>query len=139
MNDYDVTIEEAATHNTLTDSVQQLRVISDLACFKNVPFIVFFNKFDLLPEKLKKTPLNTVFRDYEDFARKKRPDANAGKNSEIDLAIEFFKHHYMSQFQGTRCDFYTTCALDQEICKKVWNTVFEFMMDSCLDNSSLKF
>lgn len=54
VNDYDVSLEEASNQNALIDSIQQLRIISELQCFTETPFMVFFNKFDLLPEKIKK-------------------------------------------------------------------------------------
>lgn len=60
VNDYDTTIEESSNANALADSLQQFRIISELGCFKDTPFIVFLNKIDLLPEKLKRAPLSKV-------------------------------------------------------------------------------
>lgn len=87
VNEYDTGLEEANHQNSFTDSIQQWKVISDLQCFKSTPFIVFFNKFDLLEAKLKKTPLTKVFRDYDTFV------SQEGKESESDVekAISYFE------------------------------------------------
>lgn len=131
VNDYDVGLEEATNQNSLIDSIQQFRVISELQCFSKTPFMVFFNKFDLLPEKLKKVPLNKIFRDYEVWAQDRK------EKSDVDLAIAYFKKGYSEIFSGSHCDFYTTCALDKESCKNVFNTIYDSIVGSALADSGM--
>jgi hypothetical protein len=94
-----VGIEEAVQQNSFYDAVQQFRVVSELQIFDNTPFIVFFNKYDLLPEKVKRSPLSKVrtvfllwlnvsqtFKDYTAWA-----DANAKPDdSDVENAIAYF-------------------------------------------------
>ena len=87
VNEYDVGLEEANHQNSFTDSIQQWKVISDLQCFKQTPFIVFFNKFDLLPAKLERSPLSKVFRDYDLYIQQEKLTAS----SEVDQAIAYFQ------------------------------------------------
>lgn len=135
MNDYDVALEEATNQNAFVDSIQQLRIISELQCFKETPFVVFFNKFDLLPEKLKKVPLSRVFRDYENFANDKT--SKNPKMTTTELALAYFEKSYSECFGGSHCNYYPTCALDRESCKKVFNTIYDYIVGSAIADSGL--
>lgn len=59
-NEYDVNMEESLESNSMFDAVRQFQIVSDLLVFENIPFIVFFNKYDLLPDKVKRSPLSGV-------------------------------------------------------------------------------
>jgi guanine nucleotide-binding protein subunit alpha len=118
------------------DSVQQFRAISELRIFADTPFLVFFNKYDLFPEKLKRVPLKGAFRNYEHFAA--TWNSVSGENSEIDTAIEYFKKTFTENFFGkSTIEFFTTCALDSESCKKVWSSISRSIIISSLAKSGL--
>lgn len=133
VNEYDVGLEEANHQNSFTDSIQQWKVISDLQCFKSTPFIVFFNKFDLLSDKLKKSPLSKVFRDYDNFIQQE----NKSSDTDVVKAISYFEGVFSKNFGGEFCEYHTTCALDPDSCIKVFESVQRSILQRSLEASGL--
>jgi len=133
VNEYDIGIEEATNQNSFTDSIQQWKVISDLQCFKTTPFIVFFNKFDLLPAKLDKSPLSKVFRDFDLFIQQE----NKTDDVAVDKAIAYFTGVFQKNFGGDFVEFHTTCALDPKSCVKVFESVQRSIIQRSLEASGL--
>jgi hypothetical protein len=54
---------------------------------KDIPFILVFNKQDLLARTLRKYPLENYFCDYVG-------------GDDVDNAIEFIRHMYLRQYEG---------------------------------------
>eukprot|EP01126_Amoeba_proteus_P062050 TRINITY_DN8388_c0_g2_i10.p1 TRINITY_DN8388_c0_g2~~TRINITY_DN8388_c0_g2_i10.p1 ORF type:complete len:358 (-),score=61.38 TRINITY_DN8388_c0_g2_i10:52-1125(-) len=129
-NEYDTTLEESTGFNSMADSLQQFKVISELQLFSSIPFILFFNKFDLFASKISRVPLESVFRDYKAFA-----DENKGSDAEKGVA--YFERNYRDNFGGSVCYTYTTCALDKDNCKKVFGTIQDVVIQNALATSGL--
>lgn len=119
--------------------MQQFRIISELGCFKDTPFIVFLNKIDLLPEKLRRAPLSRVFKDFDAFVQQE-----SLPNDEVEKAVAYFEGKlnftfvfltllatYNKHFKADFVEYHTTCALDKDSCIKV----FESMQRSLIQRS----
>eukprot|EP01126_Amoeba_proteus_P013140 TRINITY_DN1550_c0_g1_i5.p1 TRINITY_DN1550_c0_g1~~TRINITY_DN1550_c0_g1_i5.p1 ORF type:complete len:253 (-),score=26.85 TRINITY_DN1550_c0_g1_i5:156-914(-) len=129
-NEYDTSLEESTGYNSIADSLQQFKVISELQIFQNVPFIVFFNKFDLFTKKVVRVPLSTVFRDYKEFA-------DTCEGTDVEKGIAYFQRNYTQNFGGNSLFTYTTCALDQDNCGKVFRSIREVIIEEALALSGL--
>eukprot|EP01126_Amoeba_proteus_P062513 TRINITY_DN850_c0_g2_i2.p1 TRINITY_DN850_c0_g2~~TRINITY_DN850_c0_g2_i2.p1 ORF type:complete len:309 (-),score=40.65 TRINITY_DN850_c0_g2_i2:29-955(-) len=125
-NEYDTNIEESASHNSLSDSLQQFKVISELKLLSTVPFIVFFNKIDLFYEKIKRVPLEGIFQNYKEFVNQ------LSKGTDEDKAVAYLEDMYTKNFGAELCRFYCTCALDQDNCKKVFDGIQHMLVESSL-------
>eukprot|EP01127_Copromyxa_protea_P004448 TRINITY_DN1430_c0_g1_i1.p1 TRINITY_DN1430_c0_g1~~TRINITY_DN1430_c0_g1_i1.p1 ORF type:complete len:363 (-),score=79.96 TRINITY_DN1430_c0_g1_i1:137-1225(-) len=134
VNEYDTAMEEATNQNSLADSLQQFRIITELQCFKEVPFIVFLNKIDLLPQKLKSSPLCKVFKDYDIFISQ-TPDA--ANMDDTERAVAYFESIYNKHFRAEFCEYHTTCALDKDNCAKVFESIQRSLVARAFSSTSL--
>eukprot|EP01126_Amoeba_proteus_P052800 TRINITY_DN6407_c0_g1_i13.p1 TRINITY_DN6407_c0_g1~~TRINITY_DN6407_c0_g1_i13.p1 ORF type:complete len:204 (+),score=48.39 TRINITY_DN6407_c0_g1_i13:652-1263(+) len=131
--DYDVSVQDGdqnANVNCFMDSLQQWKVVTSLPAFSKTPFIVFWNKSDLLSQKLKISPLERLFPDYENFLQ------GRGKISEDSLekrCTDFFESKFRDHFGGGGlCEFYVTCALDMKVCNEVFEVIVTNLLNSAI-------
>ena len=65
MSDYNETLwEDEYTNRSLEAEKLFGEMLNNVYFFKEMPFIVLFNKFDLFKEKLKKVPLAEAYMEY---------------------------------------------------------------------------
>lgn len=58
--------------NRMYDSLAIFKTISYSEYFKNTSTMLFFNKCDLLEEKLKRVPFTICFQDYQGLKNRKK-------------------------------------------------------------------
>lgn len=64
LSDYNQTLYEDETTNRMQESEKLFGEMLNNVFFRDTPFIVFFNKFDLFVEKLKSVSLTIAYREY---------------------------------------------------------------------------
>eukprot|EP01126_Amoeba_proteus_P062501 TRINITY_DN850_c0_g1_i2.p1 TRINITY_DN850_c0_g1~~TRINITY_DN850_c0_g1_i2.p1 ORF type:complete len:250 (-),score=32.46 TRINITY_DN850_c0_g1_i2:48-797(-) len=129
-NEYDTNIEEATSYNSMIDSLQQFKIISELQIFTHIPFIVFFNKYDLFQDKISRFPLHVVFRDYKAFT-------DGIQGTEVEKGVAYFERNFRQNFGGTKFYSHTTCALDKDSCRKVFESIQDVIIKGALYSSGL--
>ena len=115
---FDQTLLEDRVTNRLVESVNIFDTIVNNKCFKKVAIIVFFNKFDLLKEKVKRSNIKEYFRDFE------------GDPRNVDNVQTFLVSMYNEVRRKPMQDFYYhfTTATDTKNIK----VVFEIVRDTVL-------
>jgi GTPase SAR1 family protein len=116
---YDMNLEEAPDVNRMTESLRVFHEITGSQWFRNTSFILFLNKSDLFAEKIKRSPLNVLFPDYE-----------GGDDSEKGLA--FIREKYKMNFGGQTLYHYETCAIDTKNIERVFNAVKDTLIAKAL-------
>lgn len=100
LNEYDIVTFEDDTANAMQEALQTFEQVCESPAFQNVPIVIFFNKTDLLAEKLEKgAPLSYCFEEY------------VGPNTRTEV-IQYIKDQFM-----LRCD-------DPRRIRKVYQTNF---------------
>ena len=64
LSDYNQTLWEDENTNRMLEAEKLFGEMLNNVFFRNTPFIVFFNKFDLFKEKLKKVSLAEAYKEY---------------------------------------------------------------------------
>lgn len=115
MDEYDVQNEEAGKSGIEESLEVWKETINSDVSERNFPVILFLNKRDLLEEKLKKTPLKKVYKDYK------------GKTTES--AIEYIKNLFIetANIDKERIYSHPTCAIDTNQMSVVFNSVMDFI------------
>jgi hypothetical protein len=68
LSEYDQYTIEDENQNRMMESLQLFELISSVEYLpKNVPILLFLNKFDVFSEKIKNSNLNICFNDYDGF------------------------------------------------------------------------
>lgn len=157
-NEYDMTLEEAEGVNRLDDSLKLFAELCSNQWFKDVPFFLALNKYDLLKDKLKKKPFEQHFSGYEawrtntvkrdDFKLKYKVHYSAFKDSPAlveeeyfppvqYLAELFFNEYKKKAAPGSPprdSKVFITNALDPDICKKIFVTYHGNFVDNKLND-----
>ena len=76
LSDYNQTLWEDENTNRMQEAEKLFGEMLNNVFFRNTPFIVFFNKFDLFKEKLKKVSLTEAYKEY---SAPKEADTDAAK------------------------------------------------------------
>lgn len=95
--------------------------------FQNHPVLLFLNKRDLFEEKLKKTPLSSVFDDYKG-------------GQDLQKATEYMENKFLERAKGDRKNqiyYHVVCATDQDNVAHVFNDVKDIIIRGALQNSGL--
>nr|BAA93630.1 G protein alpha subunit [Halocynthia roretzi] len=124
MSAYDQVLAEDEETNRMIESLKLFQSICNNPFFAKTSMILFLNKKDLFEEKIKKSPLNTCFKEYE------------GENSYADAS-----EHIKEQFEAANknnCmkEIYThfTCATDTGNVRFVFDAVSDVLMRKIIDN-----
>eukprot|EP01126_Amoeba_proteus_P008807 TRINITY_DN13331_c0_g1_i1.p1 TRINITY_DN13331_c0_g1~~TRINITY_DN13331_c0_g1_i1.p1 ORF type:complete len:186 (-),score=53.82 TRINITY_DN13331_c0_g1_i1:178-660(-) len=120
IDEYDMVLEEDCKTNRIVESLKLWKALTSSQFFKSTPFILFLNKSDLFAEKIKSTPLASVFADYEAFAQKLDPNMN-----DFEKGWHYISKQYQIHFLGSIFYPHVTCAIDTDQCAKVFDVVRE--------------
>eukprot|EP01126_Amoeba_proteus_P056577 TRINITY_DN7126_c0_g1_i10.p1 TRINITY_DN7126_c0_g1~~TRINITY_DN7126_c0_g1_i10.p1 ORF type:complete len:285 (+),score=69.10 TRINITY_DN7126_c0_g1_i10:591-1445(+) len=113
-NEFDMKIQEADA-NSMEESLTTFKSVTSLPHFNtNVPFIVLFNKVDLLEEKLKRVAFSESFPEYCD---------NSENKNTVPSVLKFLEGLFIKESSGRKCFFHSTCAIDTKACCNVWSTL----------------
>lgn len=116
-----MTLEEDQVTNRLTESINLFEEVTSSQWFRNSVVILFLNKIDLFKEKIKKTPLKSVFKDY-----------NGG--NDFNSSIEYIENKYKAVF-GSKQTLYIkhTCAIDTDNITHIFNSVKSSIFDAGME------
>jgi GTPase SAR1 family protein len=116
-SEYDQTLVEEEGVNRMYESISLFEQIINYGHFKEASFIVFFNKQDILAEKIKISHLRTYFSDYR------------GADGDYEQAKEFIVGLFVSKVPETLTVYtHFTTAVD----RRNMEVVFEAVRDTIL-------
>ena len=121
---YDQTILEDRVTNRLIESLNIFETIVNNRCFKHIAIIVFFNKFDLLEQKIGKSSIKQYFPNF----RGEPNNINHIKGFLISLYDEVRRNNQSQDFYH-----HFTTATDTENIKKVFKDVKDSILKSHID------
>lgn len=129
LDEYDMKLEEDGRTNRMEESLQLFGEVSGSQFFdgKDISWILFLNKSDLLREKIRVRPLSNFFKEY--------PEEHADS---FETSVDFIRSRYSSKYQGKankELYHYTTCAIDTDNCEKVFKAVRDTVLCSALDDA----
>eukprot|EP01083_Nonionella_stella_P016527 46141_1 len=121
ISDYDLRLFEDNKTNRLLESITLFRdIMIKGQFFKNKTIILFFNKYDLFKDKIKKTPITVAFEDFP---------VNAMNPNDADDAVRFVAQKFLKVFidEGVRLSaplhIMRTTALDTNSVEKVFGDI----------------
>eukprot|EP00028_Trichosphaerium_sp_Am-I-7-wt_P006535 CAMPEP_0168528136 /NCGR_PEP_ID=MMETSP0405-20121227/13068_1 /TAXON_ID=498012 /ORGANISM="Trichosphaerium sp, Strain Am-I-7 wt" /LENGTH=144 /DNA_ID=CAMNT_0008551481 /DNA_START=779 /DNA_END=1213 /DNA_ORIENTATION=+ len=124
-----MTITENNSTNRLEESLGVLSEVSGSKFVndKEIPFIVFLNKFDLYKAKAAYVPLSDYFPEYK------------GDASDWEEGIRFIGNMIHNRFEGFRiANTYVTNGLDTRNCSRVFQSIYdEILLDNLSSLSAL--
>eukprot|EP01126_Amoeba_proteus_P065285 TRINITY_DN9258_c0_g2_i2.p1 TRINITY_DN9258_c0_g2~~TRINITY_DN9258_c0_g2_i2.p1 ORF type:complete len:328 (-),score=49.85 TRINITY_DN9258_c0_g2_i2:577-1560(-) len=129
MNEYDMVLEEDNKTNRMEESLKLFQKLTGSQWFDEISFILFLNKSDLFAERIKVSPLQETFVDYDDFVRN---NGHLQDASDEDKGYEYIKSQYVNNFAGARLYPFKTCAIDKDNCQKVFTAVKDTVISSAL-------
>lgn len=127
LDEYDMKLEEDNRTNRLEESLQLFGEVSGSQFFaeKEISWILFLNKSDLLKEKIKQRPINIYFKEYP-----------ADKAQDFDTSVKFIQDKYEKKYRGGTALYpYTTCAIDTQNCEKVFSAVRDTVLTGALEEA----
>jgi len=127
LDEFDMKLEEDNRTNRLEESLQLFGEVSGSQFFaeKEISWILFLNKFDLLKEKIKHRPISMFFKEYP-----------ADKAQDFDASVAFIKDKYEKKYRGGTALYpYTTCAIDTQNCEKVFSAVRDTVLTGALEEA----
>jgi len=122
LDDYAMLLAEDLQTNRCLESLKLFQDVNSIAVLRHLPLIIFFNKVDMLHEKIKTTDLSAVFTEY-----KGGPDPQA--------ALKFIQDMYLKAVSPSRTSYvHVTNALDNRNVQFVFESVKDVFMTSLLNN-----
>lgn len=128
--DYDVISEDDKSKTRMEESLEVWREVSKGDALVNLPVILFFNKKDIFPEKLRKSSLKKTFKAYK------------GGN-DVAKAQAFIKNLYLknidkeSPLDPNNVKTHFVCALDTENIGLVFGEIMNHILNQRLQMSGL--
>lgn len=121
LSEYDQVLMEDHCVNRMTESLTLFEQTINVGWFVNSSIILFLNKSDIFEQKIKKTPLKSCFKDYED-----EPTYDAG--------VKFIESKFMERNKAGRpCFSHVTCATNTENIKFVMKAIRETVISKVVD------
>lgn len=121
ISEYDQVLMESDTTNRLEESRNIFKRVSYMHWFESASIILFFNKIDLLKEKIMYSDLENYFPDYK------------GPKQDELAAMKFIEDWFMDIAPPRKIYTHFTCATDTENIKKVFNDVKLSVLKENLD------
>jgi len=134
LNEYDMVLEEDNKTNRMEESLKLFQKLSGSQWFEKTAFILFLNKSDLSEQKIKTSPLDDYFEDYEDCAKELDPKKF---DTPYLKSLEYIKTQYVEAFAGERIYPFPTCAIDKSNCQKVFESVRDTIISGKLTNQGI--
>ena len=123
--EYDQVLEEDSKTNRMVESMQLFDETANNTYFKEMPVIIFFNKYDLFLDKISKRGIKEIFPDYQG------PDNCPNET----LAFLTNKYITLSKTNRKKRPIYphTTTATDTQLIDKVFRSVAEIILEDVLN------
>jgi GTPase SAR1 family protein len=112
ISEFDQLLYEDDKTNRLDEAIKVFENTINSQWLKNTPIIIFFNKFDVLEEKLKTVKLNSFFKNY-------------GDENSADKVIQYFKNLFLSTNLNKERDIYCyeSCATRNKNVEAIFNAL----------------
>lgn len=82
-------------------------------------------------------PLSSIFGDYESFLQKHENSLKS--KTDAEKSISYIEHQFKVHFSGKSQFYaYATCALDRDNCKKVFDSVRDYVTKQAIQASGFK-
>jgi len=119
LSDYNQVLWEDETTNRMLEAEKLFGDMLNNVFFRETPFIVFFNKWDLFKDKLKEVPLTEAYKEYTG------PKDAENDEAKVKHAVEFIEEKFTSQNQNRDRGIYRyhTTATDTDLVKNVMGAV----------------
>jgi len=130
LSDYNQVLWEDETTNRMLEAEKLFGDMLNNVFFRETPFIVFFNKWDLFQDKLKEVPLTEAYKEYT-----VPKDANNDEAKEKH-ALAFIEEKFTSQNANKNRSIYSynTTATDTNLVKNVMGAVQTIIFQQILAN-----
>ncbi|KAI9324972.1 guanine nucleotide binding protein, alpha subunit [Zopfochytrium polystomum] len=125
---YDQALEEDANVNRMVDSVKAFSCICNHTVLTKIPIILFLNKSDIFSRKVKESPIQNYFPEYNDG-----PSTAAGSSFFLK---QFLKANRNAEKQITS---HFTWATDSAQVQKILAEVADLILAGNLENAGLTF
>ncbi|XP_053474690.1 guanine nucleotide-binding protein subunit alpha-11-like [Ictalurus furcatus] len=127
LNEYDQVLYENADENRMEESKSLFKTILNYAFFQRTSFIIFFNKTDLLQEKISKSDLADYYPEYD------------GPKNDANEAMKFIRNMFEAQNSEACKRLYShfTCATDTENIRLIFSAVKDTIMRVHLEDFGL--
>ncbi|KAJ3385527.1 guanine nucleotide-binding protein subunit alpha [Lobulomyces angularis] len=125
ISSFDQKMEEDEENNRFEDSLKLFEILINKDVLQKVEFILFFNKMDLLIEKLKVKKLKDYITDFE------------GDQNDLKVTKRFFRKKFESVSQKPLKYVHFTSCTDSKLMKKIIKDVLEIIISGCLDDIGL--
>ncbi|XP_075147628.1 guanine nucleotide-binding protein subunit alpha-14-like [Haematobia irritans] len=125
ISEYDQTLSEADSLNRLEESINVFKSISSYKWFDGTSIVLFFNKIDLLREKIMYSDLNKYFPAFQ------------GRRHDYDEAKDFIYKLFIGVNPKRRLYTHFTCATDTENIKVVFDAVRDTILSARLNRFGL--
>lgn len=128
LSDYNQTLYEDETTNRMQESEKLFGEMLNNVFFRNIPFIVFFNKDDLFREKLKTASLTIAYKDYTG-------------SQDYEEALAYIRFRFLSQDTNSEKREiypYQTTATDTNLVKNLFNTIQEIILAKILQSTGFQ-
>ncbi|XP_026999897.1 guanine nucleotide-binding protein subunit alpha-14-like [Tachysurus fulvidraco] len=118
LNEYDQVLFESSNENRMEESKALFKTIINYPFFQRTSMIIFFNKTDLLQEKISKSHLEDYYPEYK------------GPKNNAEAAKKFILQMYEAQNSDACRRLYThfTCATDTENIRLIFSAVKDTIM-----------
>eukprot|EP01083_Nonionella_stella_P038369 104411_1 len=134
VSDYDLTLFEDNTTNRLTESIDMFRdVMLNHKLYVGRTVLLFFNKYDLFKEKIKKVPITVA---VDDFPEELDPN-------DAEDVIRFVADKFLNVFKEAQVDLsgplhiVRTTALDTNMIEKIFSDITLDLVKRNLENMNL--
>ncbi|XP_013108597.1 guanine nucleotide-binding protein subunit alpha-11 [Stomoxys calcitrans] len=124
ISEYDQILEETKDRNRLIESRSVFTTLCNSEWFSGTPFLVFFNKIDLLAEKIMYSHLAAFFPEYQ------------GPKQDHMKAREFLRDMFLQLTMGRKFYKHFTCATDTSQIKTVLEVVQNTIIRSILNQQN---
>ncbi|KAJ1508153.1 guanine nucleotide-binding protein subunit alpha [Coelomomyces lativittatus] len=125
ISEYDQVLEEDSRTNRMEESLILFELICNSQWFVNTSFIIFMNKIDILKRKIKTSPIQDFFPEFQ------------GSNSYEEVA-EFFLNKFLNKSRRPERVFaHFTCATDTRQITFVMAAVNEIIIEDNLKRNGL--
>lgn len=124
--EYDQTLYEDERVNRMHESFALFEALCNSRWFQNTPFILFLNKVDLLEAKLKRSPINRYFPEYQ-----KDPH-------NVDKVLDYFETLLLKMNKTLKPIYvHRTCATDTNTIGFVLSAVTDMIIQQNLKQSGI--
>jgi len=112
--------------NNMLESTKVFQETLDQSCFEKTGFILFFNKADLMQERIKRVPITIAFPDY------KGPQ-------EFKPSVQYIQNYFLAlnTVQERETFSHITTATDTKNVERVFNDVQQHVVNWSLRNAGL--